>query len=182
MDMKNMFGKIGPGLCRLSMNGVAIKTSDGYKTYNPDTNTLVNCADFVFDVGDDMFFAMPTNAVQKGDLILSGGKPHHIISVEDNIIKAFNYETSQIVNIVPEQFMFFGNTYFFTKIISMFGDVSNGVSMEQMMPYMMMSEMCKGGNGNGSDFMKTMMMMNMMNSGGMNNMFSAFGGGVKEAK
>lgn len=36
MNMFNgMFGKVANGMCRLSMNGeVAVKTSDGYKTYN----------------------------------------------------------------------------------------------------------------------------------------------------
>ena len=30
-----MFGKIAPGMCRLSMNGgIAVKTDNGYKTYN----------------------------------------------------------------------------------------------------------------------------------------------------
>lgn len=30
-----MFGKIAPGMCRLSMSGgIAVKTNSGYKTYN----------------------------------------------------------------------------------------------------------------------------------------------------
>ena len=169
--MKNMFGKIAPGMCRLSPSGIAISTKDGYKTYNPDTGVLVNCADFVFDVGDDMFFVMPCNAIKKGDLILASGAPCCVIKAEDNLVTAFNYTTSTVITIVPEQYMFFGNTYFFSKIVSMFGDVNKGVSMEQMMPYMMMSEMCKGGS---SDFAKMMPYMMMMN-GGMNNMFAGFG-------
>lgn len=40
MNMFNgMFGKVANGMCRLSMNGeVAVKTSDGYKTYNIKKN------------------------------------------------------------------------------------------------------------------------------------------------
>ena len=30
-----MFGKVGAGMCRLSINGdIAVKTDNGYKTYN----------------------------------------------------------------------------------------------------------------------------------------------------
>lgn len=33
-----MFGKIAHGMCRLSMNGgIAVKTSNGYKSYNMKT-------------------------------------------------------------------------------------------------------------------------------------------------
>ena len=51
-----MFGKIAPGMCRLSMNGnVAVKTSNGYKAYNMKTGRLVNQDNFVFDIGEDFF-------------------------------------------------------------------------------------------------------------------------------
>ena len=72
----NMFGKVRSGLCRISMDGkIAIKTTNGYKTYDVDTGSLVNCDDFAFDVGQDFFFIIPTNKVQKGDIIIAGGKP-----------------------------------------------------------------------------------------------------------
>lgn len=33
--MNGMFGKIGSGMCKLSMSGnIAVKTSNGYKSYN----------------------------------------------------------------------------------------------------------------------------------------------------
>ena len=35
---QGMFGKIAPGMCRLSMDGsIAIKTSGGYRTYSAKT-------------------------------------------------------------------------------------------------------------------------------------------------
>lgn len=41
--LNGMFGKVAPGMCRLSMNGgIAVKTSNGYKTYNMKTGRLVN--------------------------------------------------------------------------------------------------------------------------------------------
>ena len=48
----NMFngimGKIKSGCCRLGVNGrIAIKTSDGYKSYDPKTGNLTNCSNFV---------------------------------------------------------------------------------------------------------------------------------------
>ena len=41
MEMFNgMFGKIASGMCRLSMTGgIAVKTSNGYKTYRPKCKT-----------------------------------------------------------------------------------------------------------------------------------------------
>lgn len=67
----NMFGKIQNGMCRLSMDGfIAIKTSSGYKTYDVKTNKLQNCDNFVFDIGSDFFFVIPTNKVTVGDIIL----------------------------------------------------------------------------------------------------------------
>lgn len=39
--LNGMFGKVGSGMCRLSMNGgIAVKTSNGYKTYNVRLGSL----------------------------------------------------------------------------------------------------------------------------------------------
>ena len=51
--LNGMFGKVGNGMCRLSMNGnIAVKTSSGYKTYNLKTGRLTNCDSFVFNIGE----------------------------------------------------------------------------------------------------------------------------------
>ena len=163
MNFGKMFGKIAPGMCRLSMNGVAIKTQDGYKAYDVDTGNLVNCQDFVFDIGEDMFFIIPTNDVKKGDIILANGKPACVIEAAPNEIKAFSYETSTLITLVPEKYIFFGNTYFYSKIVSIFGNVTKGMKIDQMMPLMMMSEMMKDSNDSG--FAKMLPMAMMMNGG-----------------
>ena len=78
--MNGCFGKVASGMCRISMNGeIAIKTSNGYKTYDVENNHLVNCDSFAIDVGSDFFFIIPTNKVSKGDIILAGGKPCCVI-------------------------------------------------------------------------------------------------------
>ena len=170
--MGKMFGKVGSGMVRMSMNGdMAIKTSNGYKTYDAESGALVNCDNFVFDIGSEMFFLIPTNKVQKGDIILASGKPHCVIGAEKNRIEALRYEDGSIVNIVPERHVFMGQTYFYGKIVSMFGQVKGGKGMKGMMKYMMLSEMMKG-NGNGNNSMSSMMpMMMLMNGGGMEEMF-----------
>ena len=172
--MSKLFGKIGSGMVRMSMNGdMAIKTSNGYKTYDVNSGTLVNCDNFVFDIGSEMFFLIPTNKVEKGDVILASGKPHCVISVEKNRIEALRYEDGSIVNIVPERTLFMGQTYFYGKIVSMFGNMK-GKGMNSMMKYMMMSEMMKGNKGN--DSMSSMLpMMFLMGNGGAN-MDEMFGG------
>lgn len=168
--MGKMFGKVGSGMVRMSMNGdMAIKTSNGYKTYDAESGALVNCDNFVFDIGSEMFFLIPTNKVQKGDIILASGKPHCVIGAEKNRIEALRYEDGSIVNIVPERHVFMGQTYFYGKIVSMFGNMK-GKGMNSMMKYMMMSEMMKGKN----DAMSNMLpMMFLMGNGGgnMDNMF-----------
>ena len=174
MDMMNgfmngMFGKIAPGMCRLSMNGgIAVKTSNGYKTYNTKTGRLTNCSNFVFDIGEDFFFLIPTNRVHKGDIILVAGKPKCVIEVESNKITVINYEDSTVDTILPERHVFMGNTYMYGKIISMFGDSFNKKGgMNNIFKYMMMNEMMKG-NTSG---MSNMLPLMMMGNGGFENMF-----------
>lgn len=164
-----IFGKIAPGMCRLSMSGkIAIKTTNGYKAYNIKTGRLTNCDNFAFDIGEDFFFVIPTNKVERGDIILAGGKPRCVLEVGKNEIKTFCYEDSSISTIVPEHHMFMGKNYFYGKIVSMFGDFGKDGSkgMNKMMKFMMMNEMMKGNNGGGNGgFAGMLPMMFMMNSG-----------------
>lgn len=165
-----MFGKIASGMCRLGMNGkIAIKTSNGYKSYDADTGKLTNCNSFVFDIGEDFFFVIPTNSVKRGDIILADGRPRMVLEVGKNEIKTFCYEDSTISTIVPERHMFMGNTYFYGKIVSMFGNsFGKKGGMQNMMKYMMFSEMMKGNNTSG---MNNIMPMMFMMNGGMSDMF-----------
>lgn len=169
--MNGMFGKIAPGMCRLSMSGgIAVKTSSGYKSYNIKTNRLTNCNNFVFDIGEEFFFVIPTNKVEVGDIILISGKPKCVIEAEKNKLTVINYEDSTIDTVLPERHVFMGNTYFYGKIVSMFGNDFTGgkKGMNKMMSYMMMSEMMKG---NGATNVNGMFPMMMLMNGGMNNMF-----------
>ena len=165
--MNKYFGKVANGMVRLSMNGdMAIKTSNGYKVYDVKEGTLTNCDNFVFDIGSEFFFIIPTNKVEPGDVILASNKPHCVIKVEDNRIEALRYEDGSIVSIVPERNVFMGKTYFYGKIVSMFGKIKGGKGMNGMMKYMMMSEMMKG-NGNSNNSMLPMMMFMNGNMGDM---------------
>ena len=169
--MNKYFGKVANGMVRLSMNGdMAIKTSNGYKTYDVKTGTLTNCDSFVFDLGSEFFFIIPTNKVETGDVILASGKPHCVIKAENNRIEALRYEDGSIVTIIPEHHVFMGKTYFYGKIVSMFGKIKGGKGMNGMMKYMMMSEMMKGNGGNNNS-MSSMLPMMMFMNGGMGDMF-----------
>lgn len=170
-----MFGKIASGMCRLSMSGkMAIKTSQGYKTYDVKTGRLTNCDSFVFDIGEDFFFLIPTNHLVKGDVILAGGKPRCVIEVKDNEIKTFCYEDSTISTIVPEHHVFMGKTYFYGKIVSLFNFGGKDKGMKNMMKYYMMSEMFKGGNPSTNSMSNMLPMMMFMNSN-MGDMFDGLG-------
>lgn len=177
-----MFGKLAPGMCRLSMNGgIAVKTANGYKTYNVKTNKLTNCSNFVFDIGQEFFFVIPTNKVKAGDIILVSGKPRCVVSAEKDTITVINYEDSVVEQILPERHVFMGNTYFYGKIVSMFGsDLLNGKKgMNKMMSYMMMSEMMKGNNGSNNGMAPVLPFM-MMSGGGMSDMFAGMFDSVDE--
>lgn len=195
MEMFNgMFGKIAPGMCRLSMNGeIAVKTSGGYKTYNLKKNKLTNCTNFVFNVGEEFFFVIPTNRVRPGDIIIASGKPKCVVSVGEGTIKVINYEDSSVQDILPERHVFMGNTYFYGKIMSMFGDNfgKGEAGMNKLMNYMLASEMMKGfgasGASGGSEAapggMQSMMLPMMMMGGSFSNLFDGmfdFGGDEEE--
>lgn len=169
--MGTMFGKIAPGMCRLSMSGgIAVKTESGYKSYDINTNRLTNCSNFVFDIGEDFFFVIPTNKVHKGDIILASGKPKCVIDATKDKITVINYEDSTVETLLPERHVFMGNTYFYGKIVSMFGDNFKGKkSTKNIMQYMMMSEMLKGSSNSS---MNNALPLMMMFGGGMDNMFS----------
>ena len=182
-EMGKLFAKLETGMCRLSIDGkIALKTNDGYKTFNPETGRLVNCNSFVFELGDDMFFCVPTNHVKTGDIILIGGKPRCVIEADHNQLTVLNYETNAVETILPERHMFMGNMYFYSKIFSPFGNTFSGgrkSNSNMMMKFFMMSEIMKGfggGSGTGSGMnMGNMMAMSMLmgnNNGGMLDMFS----------
>ncbi len=174
-----MFGKVANGMCRLSMNGgIAVKTTGGYKTYDLKTNRLTNCDNFVFNIGEEFFFVIPTNKVEPGDIILVSGKPKCVISNDSSTITVINYENSAVENILPERHVFMGNTYFYGKIVSMFGsNIRKGKKgMNKMMSYMMMSEMMKSSgsqnnNDSSNNMLANMAMMSMMGGKGFSDMF-----------
>ena len=182
--LNGMFGSVEPGLCRLSMNGgIAIKTSSGYKSYNVKTGKLTNCNNFVLNIGQDFFFVIPTNKAQVGDIILVNKKPVCVIEVGKSTLKVINYETATVQDILPERHVFMGNTYFYGKIVSMFGStdfVKSKKGTGKILKYMMMSEIMKGmsgvtdvhGNTKGLGGMSGMNMMPLlMMGGGMGDMF-----------
>lgn len=173
--LNGMFGKVGNGMCRLSMNGeIAVKTSGGYKSYNIKTGKLTNCNNFVFDIGEEFFFVIPTNKVEKGDIILVNCKPKCVIDADKIKLTVINYEDSTVETILPERHVFMGNTYFYGKIVSMFGNdsIKGKKGTNNIFKYMMLSQMMKGDNSNstGVGGMNSMLPFMMMN-GNMNDMF-----------
>ena len=161
-SFNGMFGKVAPGMCRLSMNGnIAVKCTNGYKSYNVKKGTLTNVTNFCFNVGDEMFFVIPTNKVEIGDIILVSGKPKCVTAVDNKVITAIDYENSEVRQIIPERHVFMGSTYFYGKIVSMFGNsFKNGKGLGNVMKMMMFSQMM-GGNNNGNNGFGQMMAMSM---------------------
>ena len=182
--MNGMFGKLKPGMCRMSIDGkIAVKTSNGYKTYDVASGQLMNCDNFVFDIGEEFFFMLPTNKVQPGDIIVMAGKPHCVIKEEGNLITALRYEDSTISTVVPEHHMFMGKTYFYGKIVSMFGNLANSTPNE-MMKYMAMAQMFGGSNTSVANMQSNIVPMLFMMNGGFDKMFDGMfdAAGIAPAK
>ena len=160
-----LFGKIAPGMCRITMNGnIAVKCNKGYKTYNVKKGTLTNVTNFCFNVGDETFFVVPTNKVQVGDIILVDGKPKCVVDAKKNDITVIDYESSEIRHVVPERHIFMGSVYFYGKIVSMFGNVfGKAGGAKNILKMMMMSQFMGGNNGSSNGgFMQNMGQMAAM--------------------
>ena len=162
-SFNGMFGKIAPGMCRLTMNGnIAVKCNNSYKSYNVSKGTLTNVTNFCFNVGDEMFFVIPTNKVEVGDIILVGGKPKCVTEANKKIITVIDYENSEVRQVVPERHVFMGSTYFYGKIVSMFGNsFKSGQGLGNVMKMMMFSQMMGGNKGNDNGGFGQMMAMSM---------------------
>ncbi len=117
------------------------------------------------DIGSDFFFVIPTSKVQKGDIIMVDGHPKCVIeTTKTKTIKVIDYETSSVMEIVPERHIFMGNVYFYGKIVSIMGNSMKNGGLGNIMKMMMLSNMMGGSSessGN-NNMMQTMMMMNMM--------------------
>lgn len=174
-SFNGMFGKIASGMCRLTMNGeIAVATNNNgnkvYKTYNVKKKTLTNVTNFCFNIGDEMFFVIPTNKVEIGDIILVQGKPKCVIGVDSTKIEVIDYESSEIKQVLPERHVFMGNVYFYGKIVSMFGNsFKKGKGLGNIMKMMMMSQMMGGNQSNNNGFGQMMAMSMFM--GGKDNPF-----------
>lgn len=179
----NMFngvmGKIKPGCCRLGMNGrIAIKTSDGYKTFDPKTGNVTNCSNFVLDVMDDMFMVIPTRKLKEGDIVLINGKPMYILEVKaKNRVEAMNYEDSTIQTVIPERHAIMGRR-FYGKIVSLLGSgfgAGKGGFFKNMLKLKMMSSML-GSNNNADGILggNGLAMMMLMGNGSMDGLFDGF--------
>lgn len=156
-----MFKPVAKGYCKLAMNGkVAVKTTSGYKTFDVKTRKLTNCSNFAFDM-DNAFWVVPTFSVDVGDIVLVNGKPHAVIEVGENSIKAFNYEDSTVVEVIKEHHVFMGKTYCYGKIFSPFaGMLKSDSGMNDIMKMMMFSQMF--GNSPSTGSMNPMMMFMLM--------------------
>lgn len=167
------FSPVKDGCCKMAMNGkIAIKTSNGYKTFDVKTKRLVNCDNFAFDM-PNMFWMVPTMSVKTGDIIMINGKPKAVLNVGDGYIETFSYEDSTIDKTVVETHVWMGKKYCYGKIVSPFGNMmSSDGGMENMMKMAMMSQMFSGNSSTTNGFNP---MMFMLMSGKDNDFFGGFG-------
>ena len=167
-------------MCRLTMTGnIAVKTNSGYVSYDVKKGILTNVSHFSFNISDEAFFVIPTKKAEVGDIILVNGKPKCVIEADKKKIKVIDYESKEERTIIPERHVFMGKTYFYGKIVSMFGDNFGDKKggIKNMMKMMMIGQMMNGnktsdGQNSGSlvGSMGQMMMWSMF-MGGKSNPF-----------
>lgn len=192
--LNGLLGPLESGMCKLSLKGeIAVKTSNGYKTFNVSKQRCVNCNNFAIDC-PGMFFVMPTCKVKTGDVIVTPKGPRAVIKADDSRIEVFNYENSTIETLIPERHMFMGTTYFYGKVVSLLGN-SLKKGNNNLMQMMMLSKLMGGNDSNpfaamfggnpldtktagNNNFMSMLPMMMMF--GGKDNMFSDMIGGIFE--
>lgn len=189
---KGMFGPIETGYCKLGMNGkIAIKTPNGYKTYDSKKNRLTNVGNFAFDMFN-MFWLIPTNTLSVGDIVLmqKGERrvPRFVIKVDNGIITALDYEDNEIKQVLPERHVLMGKVFFYAKIWCPFKGMASGGNMfgnmfKMQLMSQMMGGMMNGGNVAGASnlegmgqMMMPMMMMSMFGGKGSNPFSEIFGG------
>lgn len=92
-------------------------------------------------------------------------------AADKKIITVIDYENSEERKVIPERHVFMGSTYFYGKVISMFGNAfKGGKGLGNVMKMMMFSQMM-GGAGAGGGMMGNMgqlMAMSMFMGGGSN--------------
>jgi hypothetical protein len=186
-NFNGLFGKVTAGVCRIDMKGrTAVKTTGGYKVYDLEKKSLINCASFCFDLGDECFFVLPTNHVEVGDIILINNTPKCVIKAEDNVITVLNYENSTIEQVVPEHHVFMGNTYFYGKIVSLMSGFFNAGNSEEsgfnnILKFKMLTQLLNGRGSSGLGDLNGLLPLMLLQNGG-NNLFGNLFDGLFQKK
>lgn len=181
-DFNGNFGKAPEGMFRISMRGaVAVRTSAGYRAYNMEKGRLVNCTMFNLDMGDGMFYILPTNSVKAGDIILVNKQPRCVLDVRDRTIAVVNYEAGTVEQLLPERHMFMGNMYFYGKVVSpLLGLFGKSDGIKGILQMKLMSELFGGkamGEGDKAGLMQMMLFSGMLGrEGAMCGMFDGMFG------
>lgn len=172
--MKNLnieFGKVtSEDKVAYSINGMAIKSDTGFKSYNPSTNKIVNVDNFV--IQDIPLFKMPVaiKDIAVKDIILHNKMPMIVTAVnkKENTISAIDVGNAEIKKIIPVSNIF--NFDYYTKIVNPFNGVLDTPDTDnpfgQLLPLMLLSD--KGSMDKDTMFM--LMMMNNSNGSNMNTM------------
>lgn len=141
------FGKVEKDSFRVAIGGkIAVKTSDGFKTYDPESGKLVAVGDLAIPGFGDMFFVMPTRKLVKGDIIILNGEPMCVLEAKDNAVTCMSFETNKIETRAVEQLPFFGKP-FYGKLVSLLGlmGAGKGDGDKGLMKMMLMSQVLSGG-------------------------------------
>lgn len=173
MDTSNLFnfdfGSVPSTHFRMSPYGIAVHTqANGWVAFNPKTDELFNVDVLNFDISK-LIYKMPValGAVKPGDILMHGGKPVFVRSINsDGTVSVIDYTNATVSNILPVKSPFGFN--FFTKVCTLFNfskmNASETSPFGNMLPFLLMGD----GNidpmiflfmENGMDFAQNPMML-----------------------
>lgn len=151
--MKDIFSKFGKefnypvsnfAISIMGGTSLAVKTESGsYVTYDNKKKEAIDVMDFVIDDFDDMIMIMPVQEIKEGDVFIKGDTPYQLVDKET--MKAYNYKTGNMDNIVPTKNAF--GFKFYAKVMNLMGNMNmmgnsggNGMIGNPMMMMMFMDD------------------------------------------
>lgn len=160
------------------MGSIAVKTKDGYSSYDVEAKTLTDVTGFTLDF-NGAFYKMPATSLEKGDLISTEFGYGYVKKAkgDSDSVKIMLLNGGEVKEIVPTVSPF--GFSFYTKIVSIF-DMGNGGegtanlfgSEINPMMLMMMSGNGNGFGGGNNDMMNMLVMSQLFSGGGANGLFN----------
>lgn len=154
--------------------GVAVKTDDGWRTYNQSKNEITDIGDM--ELGNLPIYIIPTTKLSQGDLIKDGGEYYFVHEVCSGVNKMLSVKTGEIKTVIPvKNVMGFG---IYSKVKALTADILGAEAEVGIEKMVLMSAMLGGsgdeeypweGGDEGNSFNKILPLLMLKSDMGENN-------------